>query len=117
MQFETLPWALAEGEHEDRPLLIRFRQFPPEFPQAKYPDRLNIFWEMAEAEEWGFPTAGESARLEQFENRLVEGVEIDAHSVLSVVLTTAGKRESVFHTADSGGFAQRLSEMPQESGR
>lgn len=117
MDLESLPWAVAEGEHEGAPLLIRFRQFPREFEQGLLPSRLNVFWLMGDSEPWGFPTLLESGRLDAFEERLVAAVEHDGHSVLSVVLTCKGQREFVFHTADVPGFLERLSAMPQEAER
>lgn len=110
-------WVGAEGEFEGRPLLVRFRQFPTTFNKASYPSRLNIFWKMREPEEWGLPTQFEMERLEAFENRLVEAVESDNHSILSVVLTCNGQREFVFHTSNPEGFLQRLTAMPQEQER
>jgi len=53
--------------------------------------------------------------LDPFENALVEAVEPDRHGVLSVVLTTAAKREFVFHTSDVPGFIERLTNMPQRA--
>jgi len=113
VEFEY-PWALAAGEHEGSHLLIRFRQFPEDFARAQFPERINIFWRMYEPELNGLPTNQESQRLETFENRLVSAVERDGHSILSVVLTCAGRREFVFHTADVAEFVQRLTNMPQE---
>ena len=72
---------------------------------------------MREPEELGLPTQLESERLEAFENRLVEAVESDNHSILSVVLTCNGQREFVFHTSDPEGFVKRLIAMPQEQER
>lgn len=117
MQLDSMSWALARGEYEARPLLIRFRQFPPRFAKAAYPERVNITWTMGELASTGLPTEGEQSQLATFEDRLVAAVEQDAHSVLSVVLTCDGKREWVFHTADVPGFMGRLTDMPQEEER
>lgn len=114
MNLQTMKWSLAKGSHDGSPLLIRFRQFPDDFPRAAYPDRLNVFWEMADADKSGMPSSVETARMEVFENRLVEAVEADQRAVLSVVLTCQGKREFVFHTDDAKDFLRRLTEMDQE---
>lgn len=115
MEFEALTWTLAEGEFEGHPLLIRFRSFPQNFERVAFPERLNVFWSMSDPDKQRLATPEEAMRLEAFEDRLVEAVECDRHSVLSVVLTCDGKREFVFHTADAAGFLQRLTDMPQEN--
>lgn len=110
-------WSVAEGTHEGRPLVIRFREFKPEFPRSLYPERLNIFWKMTEPHPNGLPTQSETERLTTFEDRLIEAVEKRSLSVLSVVLTCAGQREFVFHTNDPANFLKLLTEMPQEAER
>ena len=117
MYLGSITWAGAEGEHEGHPLLIRFREFPDSFPKASYPDRLNLFWQMGEVDQNGWPSEVEFEKLSAFEERLIEAVEHDAHSILSVVLTCNGQKEFVFHTADVGAFLDRLTSMPQEHER
>ena len=48
---------------------------------------------------------------------MVEAIEHDSQSILSVVLTGNGEKEFVFHTADVELFLSRLTNMPQELGR
>jgi hypothetical protein len=117
MNFESLTWAGAEGEHNNHPLLIRFREFPKKFPKSKYPKRINIFWEMSETDENGLPTEDEFNKLETFEERLADAVEHDEHSILAAALTCNGEREFIFFTADVAGFMERLTNMPQERAR
>ena len=116
MEFDSI-WALAEGEYEGHPLLIRFRQFPKDSRRASYPDRLNLFWQLLESDENGWPTESEFERLQTFEDRLVEAVEPDNQSILTVVLTCNGKKEFVFQTSDATAFMDRLTKMPQEEER
>lgn len=115
--FDLIPWSIAVGIHEGKPLYIRSRNFPFTFTRASYPQRINIFWTMSEVGSEGLPLEFEFERLETFENRLVGAVEQDKHSLLSVVLTTNGQREFVFHTADVSGFLSRLKNMRQEDSR
>lgn len=117
MDFDSISWVLAEGEHEGHPLLIRFREFPEDFPRASYPDRVNLFWQMIETDENGWPNEIEFERLRVFEDRLVEAVECDGESILSLVLTCNGEKEFVFHTADVAIFLSRLNNMTQEQDR
>ena len=117
MGFDSLTWAGAEGEHEGRPLLITFREIPETFSRRRYPQRLNVFWQLSEADENGLPTDNEIRRIGDFEDRLVNAVEHDEHSILVGVLTCNGKREYILHTADPPGFLERLTNMPQEKDR
>ena len=72
---------------------------------------------MKESDENVLPTNEEFERLERFEDRLIEAVEHDQHSILVLVLTTNGEREYGFQTADPDGFKQRLTDMEQEQER
>ena len=117
MTFDSITWAVAEGEYETHPLFIRFREIPKTFPRARYHQRLNIFWKMSAPDENGLPTEDEFERLNLFEDRLVPAVEDDEHSILVSVLTCNGEREFIFHTADVPGFMERLTNIPQEEDR
>jgi hypothetical protein len=114
MTFDSLTWGAAEGEHDNHPLLVRFREIPKTFPRSRYPERLNIFWEMSATDENGLPTDEEFDRLATFENRLVPVVERDGQSILVGVLTCNGEKEFIFHTADVSEFMERLRNIPQE---
>jgi hypothetical protein len=113
--FESLTWALAEGESNSYPLLIRFREFPGTFAISKYQQRINIFWRMRETDANGLPTEGESSRLASFEHRLISAVELDEHSILAGALTCNGEKEFIFYTTDVPGFIARLRKMAQEN--
>jgi hypothetical protein len=72
---------------------------------------------MSEPDVNGLATDEEHERLSAFENRLVNAVEHDDHSVLLAALTGGGEKEFLFHTADVPGFLARLTNMPQEAER
>ena len=72
---------------------------------------------MSETDRNGWPTDEEFSRLEVFEDRLVNAVESDQHSILVGALTCNGQKEFIFHTADVPGFMERLNNMPQEKER
>src|SRR5690242_12855970 len=114
MGLDAIAWGLARGMHAGRPLVIRFRQFASTFPKEMFPERLNVFWDMRRPGPTGMPSDLDNQEMGTFEDRLVAAVERDGMAILSVVLTTGGRREFVFHTADVDGFLERLTEMPQE---
>ena len=72
---------------------------------------------MSQTHHDGLPTASEFAKLETFEDRLVEAVQRDKHSLLVGALTCNGEKEFIFHTGDATGFIDRLTRMPQETER
>src|SRR5262245_53059004 len=117
MEFDSMTWAVAKGTHDGHPLLIRFRKFPLDFSRVSFPVRLNLFWQMTDIDEHGWPSDSEFQRLEVFEDRLVEAVEHDSQSLLTVVLTCNGEKEFVFQSTDSAVFLSRLTNMPQEKRR
>lgn len=110
-------WTIAEGHTGEYPFQVRFRTMPTDFPRSNFPHRLNIFWSMGEPNGQGYASKDELVRLHAFEDRLVEAVEPDNFSILSVVLTGRSEREFVFYTPNPQEFVQRLSEMPQDEGR
>ena len=117
MNFDKIPWSIAEGIDEGMPVITRFRNFDQSFPRSRYPKRLNIFWKFSNPKDNGLPSPEDSVQAEAFEDRLVEAVENDNHSILSMVLTGKGQREYVFHTSNANEFLQRLTAMPQEQDR
>jgi hypothetical protein len=117
MAFDSITWAAAEGEFDNHPLLMTFREIPETFPKSNYPHRLNIFWTMSEPDENGLLTEQEFPAIEVFEDRLLQAVEHDEQSILVCVITCNGQREYIFYTADVEGFRERLTDMPQAEER
>lgn len=107
-----VPWRTAEGRYEDQPIQARVRDYPPDFPRAGYPERLNVFWRMTDRGEAGLGAPAELEQLQVFEEHLLNAVEADRHTVFSLILTWNGRREFVLHTADVEGFLTRLGTMP-----
>lgn len=117
MNFDVLPWSIAEGIHEEMPVIFRFRKFPENFQRSAFPSHIHLFWTFQSPTPNGLPSPSDSLQAAQFEDRLIEAVESDNHSILSLVLTGKGQREFNFHTSNPQGFVERLSNMPQEKDR
>ena len=117
IDFDSIAWNVGSATQGGSPIVVRFRQIPGTFNKQIYPHRLNLFWRMSLNTQAGLPDESESAKLEQFENRLIEAVERDSFAILAVVLTGGGEREFVFHSKDRAGFIDRLTHMPQEQAR
>lgn len=110
-------WSLAEGMHDDKPLLIRFREELRARPDVTaLPLLVRVVWDF-DTDATGMPDGEAGDAMEVFENRLVDAVEPDRIAVLTAVVTHDGDREWLFYAADAAAFARRLTEMPQEPER
>jgi hypothetical protein len=114
LNLDELAWTIAKGKTDEYDFEIRIRHFHESLETNKFPQRLNIFWSLRESFENGFPTESELKRVHKFEDKLVEAVENDEFSILSIVLTGRNEREFVFHTSNPQEFINRLTNMPQE---
>ena len=107
-------WAIAEGTHNELPLMIRFRsKLTPAIDVSSHPQLIRIYWEFG-SHASGMPSNSDSEDMEVFENRLVEALESDLAGILTSVITTNGYREWVYYTTSIDTFAARLHNMPQE---
>lgn len=111
MDLKTVPWVLAKGTLDGHSLMMRYRKFSEDFPKNEFPTRINMICSVKEQTESGLPTRSEYERLGMFEEHLMNAVEDDEDSVLAMVITSSGKREFVFHTADAESFKQRLNHV------
>ena len=111
MDLKSVPWVLAKGRLDGHSLMLRFRQFSHDFPKQEYPVRINMICDVKEKTPSGLPTRSEYERLGQFEEHLMNVVEEDEDAVLAMVITSSGKREFIFQTADAESFKQRLSHV------
>lgn len=109
------PWAVAEGTHNNLPLMIRFRSnLTSELDISNHPQLIQIYWNYSKHDS-GMPSSVDSQHMEIFENRLVDALENDLTGILVAVITTGGVREWVYYTKSLDAFAERLHNMPQES--
>ncbi|WP_093286236.1 DUF695 domain-containing protein [Pseudoxanthomonas sp. CF125] len=110
-------WSLAEGTHNDKPLVIRFRdEFLNKPDLSSHPRLVRVVWSY-QANTSGMPGSDASDQMGVFEDRLVAAVEPSQTAVLVAVLTNDGQREWLFYTPDVSEFGRRLTEMPQEKDR
>jgi len=108
-------WSLGEGKHNDKPLVIRFRQnLLPLAGHPEYPNRLKISWTFRAKTANGMPTPDEGNEMGTFEDRLVEALEKGNQAILTVVVTNDGKRDWYFYTSDVTETGKRINDMPQE---
>ncbi|TMN86517.1 hypothetical protein CWB72_19675 [Pseudoalteromonas phenolica] len=108
-------WAVAEGTHNDLPLMIRFRnKLSKDSSISNHPQLIRIYWDYSPHES-GMPSTDDSQSMEVFENRLVDALETDLSGVLAAAITTNGYREWVWYCVSTEVFAESLHNMPQET--
>ena len=107
-------WALAQANGDAGPLVLRYRT-PILGPDGVdgYNRVLRILWPYAAQDSGAMPATAVSEDMGQFEDRLCDVLEIDAHAFLAAVLTFVGARQWVFYTLDVGECGRRLENMPQ----
>ena len=107
-------WAVAEGMHNEKPLLIRFRNELQERPDVSaYPKLVKVVWSYSGGRT-GLPDKSTDENMERFENHLVKAVEPVRIGVLVAVVTNDGTRKWVFYVSNVSAFGRALNDMPQE---
>jgi hypothetical protein len=107
-------WNIAECSTDDGIALLRYRTPVPQSNEVKgYGRVLRIVWPYADEGTGAMPSHEESEAMGEFENRLCEALEFDAHAYLAAVLTFDGARQWVFYTGNVEICGSRLEAMPQ----
>lgn len=107
-------WAGARGTHNERPLIIRFRNEVSKNCDCKeLPHLIQIYWTFEDSPS-GMPSSEENEAMRIFEDRLIDALESDLTGILIAAVTTNGYREWVYYVRSVETFAERLHAMPQE---
>ena len=110
-------WNTAEGKHDGKPSLIRYRPNLHSFlGDERYPRRLVVIWEF-ESNSSGMPSDEQSDDMREFEDAIVGALDADRCAVLAFVYTHSGIREWHFYLNDvneaGSRFNESLSEFPK----
>lgn len=117
MNHDDFTWVVAECADPDRPFFIRYIEDKKQIDRKRYSNRLNVFWTFRTPTENGLPSSEDGDETKVFEDRLIEAVEIEGHSILVMIITGRGQKEYVWQTADPQQFLDSLTSMPQEKER
>ena len=108
-------WAMAEGENNDQPLMLRFRSELRKVEDVSgYADLLLINWSY-EPDPHGLPTDAAVEAIDDFEDLLLAALEHDCQTVLVCVITNAGSRQWVCYSSDIHEAENRINAMPQKA--
>ncbi len=108
-------WAMAEGENNDNPLMIRFRSELRKVEDVSgYPELLLVNWNY-ESDPHGLPSDSAVEAIDDFEDLLLAALEHDCQTVLVCVITNDGSRQWVFYSSGIDEAATRINAMPQKA--
>ena len=108
-------WAMAEGENNDKPLMIRFRSELRKVEDVSgYPELLLVNWNY-ESDPHGLPSDSAVEAIDDFEDLLLAALEHDFQTVLVCVITNDGSRQWVFYSSGIDEAATRINAMPQKA--
>ncbi|MFD1064392.1 DUF695 domain-containing protein [Winogradskyella litorisediminis] len=108
-------WFGGETENNGKPVIIRGRQYLKNFIDSKqYKEHIEFVWKFENKTENGIPTPEENILMQKVEDALIEKLESDLQSVLTLVYTHDGIRSSIFYTKSVPEFLKRMNKALSE---
>ena len=111
---ELIPWALGQGMHEGKPLVIRYRQFGWFFRKGKFGHRVDIEWKYVEDPETGLPCGDSKSEMETFEWRMADALERPGHGILAAAITSNGSKTFCYYVKSIESLSAAIHGIPQE---
>jgi hypothetical protein len=112
---EADKWTLAQGSHNGKPVVIRYRDGFESRPDiSAYPHRLTVTWSF-EPDKSGMPSRASNDVMTAFEDHLIIALERDLSAVVTAVITNAGSRQWVIYAKSAGVCANRIKAIPRKS--
>ena len=107
----TDAWNTAQGQHQGKPRLLRYRPNLEKYlGDSKYPNRLVIIWDFESEDPSGLPSSELLDEMREFEDAVVDALDIDRCAVLAFILTHDGVREWHFYIYDVSEVGNRINE-------
>ena len=108
-------WFGGETEKNGKPVIIRGRQYLKNFIDSKqYTEHVEFVWKFETETENGIPTAEENIFMQKVDDTLIQNLESDLQSVLTIVYTHDGIRSSIFYTKSVPEFLKRVNKALSE---
>jgi hypothetical protein len=93
-------WTVAEGNHNGRPMFVRFNSGFRSFRgRSSYPHQVGIAVPLRNPEPSGLPNSTELPELSVIEDEICELLESEKESLFVAIVTTGGMQEYVFYTS------------------
>jgi hypothetical protein len=101
-------WAVATGEDNGKPMIIRYRtEIPSNVNIKQYPCLMAVVWKYKSDNENNLPTNTDSSRMYQFEE-LLEPLEAKKIAFLTVSVTCNGIKEWQWYSNNQDKFMAAL---------
>ena len=102
-------WFGGEFDNDGKPVIIRGRQHVKNLIRSgQYIEHIEFVWAMETQTENGIPTPEEHLLMGKVEDALIEDLESDLQSVLTIVYTHDNIRSWVFYTKSVSEFLKRI---------
>lgn len=117
MAFSTR-WVLADGELNDHPITIRYRdEVDEQLNSGEFKHCIQISWSAAFVDEQtGYPTAEELEQIDAFNQKLMIAVEKDEQAILLMVLMCQGINQWILYAKDIETLQASLNTIPTDTG-
>ncbi len=117
MAFSTR-WVLADGTLNEQLITIRYREsIQSELDSAQYQQCIQISWQAAEQDPvTGYPSSDELEKIDAFNQKLMEAVEVGEHGLLVMVLMCEGINQWIIYAKDNDRLQKALNTIPTDTG-
>ncbi len=108
-------WLVCLHEVAGCPAIFRLIvEVPDDIDAGGFSDRIGIVWTY-DSEQDGLPKEIDSARMDFFEDVMVEAVEGRMNACLAIVATAKGAKEWTVYADDGGAVAAYVMELAREN--
>lgn len=105
-------WFGGESKNNGKQVILRGRQHLKNFIDSKlYNDQIEIVWSLERKTENGIPTLDENFFMGKVEDALLNNLEADLQSILTIAHTNNNVRSWIFYTKSVPEFLKRLNDV------
>ena len=102
-------WFGVESTMNNNPVILRGRDHLKNLKNSgNYPHLVELTWKMENPTDNGIPTPEENILMGKIEDALIESLECDLQSILTIVHTANNERTWIFYTKSVNEFGNRL---------
>ena len=102
-------WFGLESSLDGNPVILRGRDHLNNFKKSGiYSNLIELTWKMENPTDNGIPTPKENIFMGEIEDALIESLEYDLQTILTIVHTTNNERTWIFYTTSVSEFGKRL---------
>ena len=104
-------WFGIQSSLNGKPVIVRGRDHLKNFKKSgNYSHLVELTWKIENPTDNGIPTPDENLFMGEIEDALIESLECDLQSILTIVHTTNNERTWIFYTKSVSEFGKRLND-------